>query len=1049
MRHLLEKFKYYYIELCLVFSVVCVISAFSTFAAITPTLHVSLSSHGLPDVIVRGQETEIGSLALTAESGSIDVNRMIFSPYGDMKSGNIHQIWLKEPGGITLGPENAEGNVAVFIEDFMVPSGTTRTFKIFAEITPSTPEGDEFGLYFASNGNIEAEEDFGGNAEVSINFPAQTQLVSAIDSQTDTIASFSLQNTENTIAQIFRGQEKAVLGEFQFSTHGIDGISFQKIILERFGSTPENVIQNLHFADSSGSIISTPSFYKEGKVYFSDVLTLEQGEEKIFFLRGDVSSFAVNGETVGFQIFSRAGVTAVPDDGDTTLVLRDTFPLRTPLFTLSDPFVRFELNSETPQGRIITGGESGVPLALFTLHAGTEPVTLSRITLHKRGSLNPSTLSRLKITDINGKTLMDSLELSLEDAITFTGILKLEPFEEISLLLKASFDYGLPVGKSIGYEMQSARDIRITTVKDEYNVDIQGEFPLQGNIMTTSNQESKGVFEVSFVPHEPQNRIFSANSQNVPLSKLFLQARESDIELSQIILSYNGSFLSDEITNLHFRDNLGHILSARKEITDNLLVFDFLLPVRENSSKEIFLYGDLGNASSGRTLSFQITSPKNVTIKNIQPHVTASVVGNFPMQSLQVTPQQSSFESGVFFSSRGVPPENVTRGSSDVFLGQLAMRNTEPKEVMIEKLIMQQIGEVYRGIERISLRGELGELLAQENGVFENEIIIFDDFEETIRIQPGEEKVVTFLADISRDVDLGKSLQLSIVSPGYIDAKRFGGGDANIMGNFPLSLPAATVIFYKTNLYCDTVSAPVCGKIYETCSEFPCLTKEITYINECKLREDLAYFQYDGECIEKLPDIPSARFEDIVMESFEGFQIPFPDINITSEEGKSALELFRRGVINGFPDGDFKGEESVNRVQSAKFLLLTKYAEEDISDEKSGFRYLDTDHDAWYIRYVNMATNMGIINGYPDKTFRPANTVNTVEFLKMLTLTFDLQTNLPFRYFDVNGNDWFAPYVGIAQKYELFPDRGSYLFPAHELSRYEVARALYQFLKNR
>jgi len=97
-----------------------------------------------------------------------------------------------------------------------------------------------------------------------------------------------------------------------------------------------------------------------------------------------------------------------------------------------------------------------------------------------------------------------------------------------------------------------------------------------------------------------------------------------------------------------------------------------------------------------------------------------------------------------------------------------------------------------------------------------------------------------------------------------------------------------------------------------------------------------------------------------------------------------------------------------------------------------------------------LAAENEIVNGYSDGNFRPANTVNTAEFLKILSKTFDLPSNLKYSFADVATDDWFAQFAGTVQKYDLFPDRGNrFLEPARELTRNEVVVAIYQFLKNR
>ncbi len=56
----------------------------------------------------------------------------------------------------------------------------------------------------------------------------------------------------------------------------------------------------------------------------------------------------------------------------------------------------------------------------------------------------------------------------------------------------------------------------------------------------------------------------------------------------------------------------------------------------------------------------------------------------------------------------------------------------------------------------------------------------------------------------------------------------------------------------------------------------------------------------------------------------------FPDINASTEEGKAILNLAQRGIISGYPDGTFKPANSITRTQAAKIL--------------AGILHLDTDN---------------------------------------------------------------------------------------------------------
>lgn len=194
--------------------------------------------------------------------------------------------------------------------------------------------------------------------------------------------------------------------------------------------------------------------------------------------------------------------------------------------------------------------------------------------------------------------------------------------------------------------------------------------------------------------------------------------------------------------------------------------------------------------------------------------------------------------------------------------------------------------------------------------------------------------------------------------------------------------------------------------------------------------------------------VPPAGYEDEVITAFDIFQNPFPDTDLQNLLGRAAAELYRRAIIGGFPDGEFKGLRFVNRAEAAKFLLLAKF--QIIEDLLNNGQFRDVLDGEWYTKYVVKAALLKIINGHPDGTFRPADPVNTVEFLKMLALTFGLELNLPHGYLDVASGVWFEPYAGIAKKYNLFPDRGlSNLDPTRNLTRAEVAIAIYQFLSQR
>lgn len=167
----------------------------------------------------------------------------------------------------------------------------------------------------------------------------------------------------------------------------------------------------------------------------------------------------------------------------------------------------------------------------------------------------------------------------------------------------------------------------------------------------------------------------------------------------------------------------------------------------------------------------------------------------------------------------------------------------------------------------------------------------------------------------------------------------------------------------------------------------------------------------------------------------------FPDLVPTNLIYTAAYNLSAQKIISGYPDGTFKPLNQVNRAEAAKFLLNARYKTLPIKPARQIFP--DVPLGEWFTPYIMLAADLEVIKGYEDGTFKPANTVNTAEFLKMLALTFNLPLNVSYSYIDVPDDVWFAQYAGIASTYNLFPKRPSYvLYPDMLLTREEVAIAI-------
>jgi hypothetical protein len=101
----------------------------------------------------------------------------------------------------------------------------------------------------------------------------------------------------------------------------------------------------------------------------------------------------------------------------------------------------------------------------------------------------------------------------------------------------------------------------------------------------------------------------------------------------------------------------------------------------------------------------------------------------------------------------------------------------------------------------------------------------------------------------------------------------------------------------------------------------------------------------------------------------------------------------------------------------------------------------------WSRSDVEAMASRGIINGYEDNTFRGDNAVTRAEFVKMAALLFGLPQTLTGEFADVSDSDWFAPYVGAASSAGLVNGYDGIFAPETSITRQDAAVIIYRALK--
>ncbi len=140
------------------------------------------------------------------------------------------------------------------------------------------------------------------------------------------------------------------------------------------------------------------------------------------------------------------------------------------------------------------------------------------------------------------------------------------------------------------------------------------------------------------------------------------------------------------------------------------------------------------------------------------------------------------------------------------------------------------------------------------------------------------------------------------------------------------------------------------------------------------------------------------------------------------------LRLAEIGIVNGYEDGTFRPLNSINRAELLKMVF--EFLDQDI-ENYPGNCFKDV-KEQWFAPYVCRAKDLGIVNGYDDGYFRPEKQANMVEAMKIIINAFDLPVDQL-----QDGESWYLPYMEFVHRNNLL-SKYSYL-PGRDARRGEIA----------
>ena len=181
----------------------------------------------------------------------------------------------------------------------------------------------------------------------------------------------------------------------------------------------------------------------------------------------------------------------------------------------------------------------------------------------------------------------------------------------------------------------------------------------------------------------------------------------------------------------------------------------------------------------------------------------------------------------------------------------------------------------------------------------------------------------------------------------------------------------------------------------------------------------------------------------------------YSDVSANHKHFVAISAMSEKNIIQGYANGEFHPGGNINRAEAVKILAGSKFESSAIDRSLDGHKsknhkyviFPDVGISDWFGKYVEIAYQNKIIKGYPDGTFKPGNSINFAEALKIILET--SKVNLSSATFQENSllyvkrGDWFEPYFTYAYEYNLI-NQNKFYHPAQLITRGEFVEIMYR-----
>lgn len=153
-----------------------------------------------------------------------------------------------------------------------------------------------------------------------------------------------------------------------------------------------------------------------------------------------------------------------------------------------------------------------------------------------------------------------------------------------------------------------------------------------------------------------------------------------------------------------------------------------------------------------------------------------------------------------------------------------------------------------------------------------------------------------------------------------------------------------------------------------------------------------------------------------------------------------------KGIINGYPNNEFRPNESIRREHM--IVMIARLGR--LSEIRDIPNFTDVPVNYIYYNEIRLAQLAGIIDGQ-DRAFHPKESLTRAQAVKIIALVFNMEGGDPNSFKDVPADAWYTSYLNALASNGIVVGDNGYFYPNKPLTRAQFAALLYralQFEKN-